>query len=676
MTAVRVGRLTVRPARAGRGRDAAARQRAESLIGSLDLRPPGITDHAVLVLRQVRWRADRRLPETARAAVDALWRSAARPGLGPAPDPDAQAVLFADESELLACLTRDTLDGTLSRWYWRLLAPAGASRVGAVLASAWVARARWVPSALASMPAGDAIRAVSTLTLAEAGYVLRAVLAEFGVSLAAPDASVAGSDARSAPPGGPRTAGTAMAGRGTPVPRRPAADADELAPGDASTTDLAGGVAPLWTSQLSPWTPQLPPWAPWLPPYRIALTPAQEALLGVALALHAAPALVRRPAFPAQAQAWLRAALATGATPSVPPTLARPAERLARASEAPVPEVPRGSPDAVAPDATDVVTGAGARRNANDASTSLTSANYTNATDASCTNETSCTNDASYTNDASARRSGDPDSGGTPHAATVPRPMSWAGGVPSRFASALFLVNMLDWLDLPTTWPEDAIPSGWAVVDLLARHLLAHHLLGESSAADVDPLWTLLAELDGREPGAAADVPVGPEDPVRLPTGWLRRWAPAPANWAWSAYHGRVVLIDSERGFVVADVPYPVGQARATASTELARLHAAELPGSLRRQSPAPQRPRGTDGGPARWGAAVGQFVAWLLAVREVPTEALARPGRIVVTRTHVDVVLDLEDVDMAARICGLDRDPGWVPDLGRIVAFHFEARG
>ena len=49
------------------------------------------------------------------------------------------------------------------------------------------------------------------------------------------------------------------------------------------------------------------------------------------------------------------------------------------------------------------------------------------------------------------------------------------------------------------------------------------------------------------------------------------------------------------------------------------------------------------------------------------------QPGRIVVSATHVDVALDLQGIDIHARMAGLDRDPGWVPDLARIVAFHFE---
>lgn len=42
-------------------------------------------------------------------------------------------------------------------------------------------------------------------------------------------------------------------------------------------------------------------------------------------------------------------------------------------------------------------------------------------------------------------------------------------------------------------------------------------------------------------------------------------------------------------------------------------------------------------------------------------------------TRTHLDVVLGLEEIDLGVRLAGLDQDLGWVPRLGRVVCFHFE---
>lgn len=50
----------------------------------------------------------------------------------------------------------------------------------------------------------------------------------------------------------------------------------------------------------------------------------------------------------------------------------------------------------------------------------------------------------------------------------------------------------------------------------------------------------------------------------------------------------------------------------------------------------------------------------------------LRRPARVMMTRTHVEVFLRLADVDVRLRRAALDTDPGWVPWLGRVVAFHY----
>jgi hypothetical protein len=48
------------------------------------------------------------------------------------------------------------------------------------------------------------------------------------------------------------------------------------------------------------------------------------------------------------------------------------------------------------------------------------------------------------------------------------------------------------------------------------------------------------------------------------------------------------------------------------------------------------------------------------------------RPGRITATRTHIDVLFDIQQADIRVRGAGLDVDPGWVPWLGRVVRFHY----
>ena len=53
----------------------------------------------------------------------------------------------------------------------------------------------------------------------------------------------------------------------------------------------------------------------------------------------------------------------------------------------------------------------------------------------------------------------------------------------------------------------------------------------------------------------------------------------------------------------------------------------------------------------------------------------LSRPGRVVLTPTHWDVILDLNQIDLRLRRAALDSDPGWVAWLGKVVQFHYHAR-
>lgn len=55
--------------------------------------------------------------------------------------------------------------------------------------------------------------------------------------------------------------------------------------------------------------------------------------------------------------------------------------------------------------------------------------------------------------------------------------------------------------------------------------------------------------------------------------------------------------------------------------------------------------------------------------------ELASHPAWVTVTPTHADLVLPMTATDLRVRRLGLDRDPGWLPWLGRIVTFHFVAR-
>lgn len=54
----------------------------------------------------------------------------------------------------------------------------------------------------------------------------------------------------------------------------------------------------------------------------------------------------------------------------------------------------------------------------------------------------------------------------------------------------------------------------------------------------------------------------------------------------------------------------------------------------------------------------------------------IRRPGAVITTRTHLDVLFDLDQADLAIRRLGLDLNPGYVPWLGRVFTFHYLVGG
>src|SRR4051794_28573110 len=107
-----VARLTVHATDAGLS-PVALRLRAERRLGQVDLRPPGLPPGGVFIVRAVRTQGelgDANWEGRLRQHLADLYHSAARPAFGPVM-PSAQAVVFADQGEMLACLTRDIIAG-------------------------------------------------------------------------------------------------------------------------------------------------------------------------------------------------------------------------------------------------------------------------------------------------------------------------------------------------------------------------------------------------------------------------------------------------------------------------------------------------------------------------------------------------------------------------------------
>ncbi|HYY95767.1 MAG TPA: hypothetical protein VE713_14785, partial [Pyrinomonadaceae bacterium] len=303
---------------------------------------------------------------------------------------------------------------------------------------------------------------------------------------------------------------------------------------------------------------------------------------------------------------------------------------------------------------------------------------------------------------------------------------TWLGGI-------LFLLNLFAHLRLPECFDEDfrlsEQISGWGLAELLARALL-----GDAAAEyESDPVWEMLARLDGRVAGEPPAAGLAERDSYRAPARWLTRFARGEAVWH-ARVSGASLVITDARGFVVSERPLGELMADEAAAAELEHFRAQGVSARLSREVDArlrdeidarlsdevdarPDAPtsapvsfergrllsfargrlsqlaggRLASSGRAPLGAGIRRWAEWALPFlfyalalacaedfEAAEFEASARSlllkrGRLFCTATHVDLLMEMSQVSLAARRAGLDASPGWVHDLMRVVSFHFE---
>jgi hypothetical protein len=169
-----------------------------------------------------------------------------------------------------------------------------------------------------------------------------------------------------------------------------------------------------------------------------------------------------------------------------------------------------------------------------------------------------------------------------------------------------------------------SVIGGWGWIELLSRALLGPDAAGLAH----DPVWRVLAGLDGREPEEPAGMGFVPPSVETLPE-------------AWSA------LL---RGAGV-DHPEPSPPLGIAPSPHLQRFLDLVVP-FVRLRIEATLRAAGAE--------------------EELESALVRRVGLVQVTRSHVDVRMELDQVSVPVRMAGVDATPGWVPELARVVTFHF----
>lgn len=624
----------------------AARLRLASALSAAELEPAGLPTTAIVVIRKLRDPQPGRLrlkqpgqpppldwQQAVGQRVDALARCAARPAHGFVPD-SVDAVLFMDRSELLACLAHDwCCDAIATRWWWRsLLRDPDAAR--AVLGE-WLQGVEYAPQALRLLAdSRHATAFVRRLEPAPANALLAGMLDRFGLTeLRAPIVEVA---------------------------RRGANRAAEREWHEPPVDDLAPTAV---VSRSSP----ADPFETWVPEARgSGLVREQRLVLGIGLLLQRAPAVVRSQEFAQRVARWAaapagesRAAQTDAVSNQVVSGTATTVNGVDRSGASIRAEPQSGEPHPVLVHGAPVVVAPASARQPE--LTRIDSAEPTG---------------GPVPPDRRAAPERVPERQPAPEPATLPD-HRW---IDTAQGGALFLVNLGLFLGLYADFSQPAKRGlALSILDFIA--LVGESLIGRRLRAD--PLWSLLAELAGRDPADAPGRRYTPPSAWRVPENWLTPFAAAD-TWEWSARRHRM-QVRHPAGFVVLDVPVRERAYRDVLALELAPYRSAGLcSGVVHRAPPATAgRPRDTQIRPP----VLRRWCDWLMpylharlqtalgtsAADDVGELLCACPARLRITATHLDAHFALANLPIAVRLAGLDRDPGWVPAAGRYIRFHFD---
>ena len=679
MNRLSIGKVTARTTT--RADPLTTRLRLAHLLQSADITPPCFPPHAILLLRRAAARQKVSLasfqlrPEwerEMRAVVADFLRRAVVPVHGFIPM-GAEAVLFRDEAEWLACLGLHVAARTVeSAWYCRaMLGPRAAVSTPLTLARAFAAQPRNVPAALAYLARWRGVASVLRLLAPrEVEMVWTPLAYEWG-----------------------------LAREGwLPEDTRPPAFADDETDADRQTTPRAVSAhaaerARPTKDEAEPRLHQtehapnklvlrpVPRWTNWLTHERAECTqlaPATQRLLYVALMLAHEPTRARSGDFIAQVRAALQTPDLQSHAPATRSTVAQSNEFETKAQQSDELQ-PATMAEAVPLD----------ERHAGEDGPAWADDHERADRAAVASSVVKETAEASAAVDAVAEEA-------AAASDTSARPWDNLAGFETELGGALFLLNIFQLADLPRCFDEDfnlsAHINGWGLAELFARVLLGDSYVFYRA----DPMWEMLEHLDGRAPGITPAPQLPPPDTYRLPAAWLKRFLPAEDEWAIETDAARVVARHARAGFVIFERPHDGRSFDEVVAAELERYRARGVAPSVVWRDESSAATHTADESEllvARvWpelAAPVGRWLSWtfpfirfLLARvfgveaeldQQVARRLLVRQARVYCTATHVDVVLSMEQIDLAVRRAGLDATPGWVRDLARVVTIHFD---
>ena len=272
----------------------------------------------------------------------------------------------------------------------------------------------------------------------------------------------------------------------------------------------------------------------------------------------------------------------------------------------------------------------------------------------------------------------------------------------THLGGVLYLIHALEALEIPMVfeqgWGLASRLGPWGTLDLIARALLGDRF---ADVAD-DAIWGVLTGLsfDGDSERSAESTAAAAAEhhsgrpkrqfawsettpDYRAPNQWRTALAEPTATLHWTAACGRLWLWSCKR-YLLASVrrngQRPAQQACAESAVWLGNTPAGIYRSRIDQAPLSRFAHRHGDADLCAWATAAAPAVARRLYLaldiefddRDALWRLLSVEGHLYVSSSHVDLVADIDQIWLSARRAGLDRNPGWLADYGRVVLFHF----
>ncbi len=246
--------------------------------------------------------------------------------------------------------------------------------------------------------------------------------------------------------------------------------------------------------------------------------------------------------------------------------------------------------------------------------------------------------------------------------------------ISTQFGGIFYLLNVALALELYGDFTQPrATGIGLSPWDWLA--LIGRAWFG--SAFEQDSVWRLLAELAGRSSRQSLGGDFLPPDSWVMPVDWFLPWGDVDVLNV-TIQRNRLQLWHTA-GFVITDVERETKNTPLAQARNLCLQH--EKLGEVRLVRVYRQLQKTNSRSKLR------RWLNWQLlylharlkrALHDDTPDALARlvcchAATLYCTATTLDVYLSLNTLPIELRIAGLDRNPGWIPTAGRTIAFHFQ---